>query len=144
MSSTITVPTRDAIAAYPPAQAVALIAVATAAKADINALGSIAPTTWTTIKTSTFTCVPHTIVKVNPTGGAFALTLPTAVGLTADDTVAVLNVSTSVNAVTVGTTAAQTITGNGGIAASTYVMNQAGLSVVFIPDGTAWFVFPGA
>ena len=38
---------------------------------------------------------------------------------------------------------AQTITANGGIAATTFVMNQAGQSVVFVPDGVGWFAFPG-
>lgn len=106
-------------------------------------LGSIAKTTWTPVKTANFTAVPHTFVKVNPTGGAFAITLPTAVGLTADDSITVVNDGTSTNAVTVTAIGGQTIKGNGGIAATTYVMNQAGLFQSFVPDGANWYAAPG-
>lgn len=108
------------------------------------ALGHIGKSTWTAVKVAAYTAAPHDFVKYDPTAGAFAITLPSAVGLDADDSIALVNVGTSTNAVTVGVEGGvQTIRGNGGVTATTYVLSTAGQTSVFVPDGIGWQAFPG-
>lgn len=108
----------------------------TAANGTVTTLGAGGGSlTNTATKTTNYSAVVGDRVLVDPTGGAFAVTLPTAVG-NSSLVIAVKNVSASTNAVTVGTTAAQTIDG-----AATFVINLGYQGVEFVSDGANWMVF---
>lgn len=87
MASTITIPTRNAIANYPPAAADAIIAVATAAKADVVAMqgsGAFVTDEWTDpaavlttalLAATLITTDPQTVLTAALTAGGIAATL---------------------------------------------------------------------
>jgi hypothetical protein len=72
------------------------------------------------------------VVFVNPTGGAFTLTLP-SLGIAAGSTWIIWNVSTSTNAVTLATEGAETIHGG----ATLVGPNATREVVIFQADGTS-------
>lgn len=74
------------------------------------------------------------IVLGNATGGAFSVTLPTAVGISGREYV-VKRINSGANSVTVGTTGGQTIDG-----AATKVLNAQYLSARMVSDGTNWLL----
>ena len=86
----------------------------------------------TPVKTSTYTAVISENVRVDPSGGAFTVTLPTAVGVSGQH-VTVTNVTASTNTVTVNTTSSQTINGE-----TTMLMNVGYLSMTLESNGTNW------
>lgn len=96
-------------------------------------------TVLTPVKTSAYSAKIRELVRVNPTGGGFVLTLPSAVGLGPDDGVVVKNVSASTNAVTVDGFGSQTIDG-----AANYSLALAYGSASFVSDGANWMAFPAA
>lgn len=96
-----------------------------------------AKTTLTAIQTQAYSANARELVRVNPTGGAFQVTLPSAVGLGPDDAVVVKNVSSSVNAVTVACVLGQTID-----SVPTSTLSTAFGSRSFVPDGANWMAFP--
>jgi hypothetical protein len=86
----------------------------------------------TAVKTSAYTAVIGDLVLVDPTGGAFTVTLPTAVGVSGRS-IRIFNNTASTTAVTVATTSSQTI--NGG---ATATMNTAHAGKDFTSDGANW------
>jgi hypothetical protein len=88
----------------------------------------------TAIKTSNYTAAASEVVRCNPTGGAFAVTLPTAVG-NDGASIVVKNVSDSENTITVGTTGGQTIDG-----ASSRAFNTPRSNETYVSDGANWMV----
>lgn len=72
-------------------------------------------------------------IKMDATGGARTVTLPTAVGVT--QRFAVIKADSSVNTVTIATTSAQTING-----ASTQVISTQYAGYEVMSDGANWFV----
>lgn len=77
------------------------------------------------------------VVEGDPTGGAFTVTLPTAVGNTGLVYVVKHDpANVGANVLNVGTTSAQTIDG----AAAPYVLAEAGAFVMLISDGANWKV----
>lgn len=76
--------------------------------------------------------VSDSVVTGNASGGAFTLTLPTAVGVTGRQ-YTLKKVDSSANAVTVGTTSSQTIDG-----ASTYSLASQYNYVTLVSDGANW------
>jgi hypothetical protein len=77
-------------------------------------------------------------VRCDPSGGAFDVDLPTAVGATGR-AVTVKNVTTSTTAITVDPNGAETVDGAAG-----YSMTTAYGSATFISDGANWMAFPAA
>jgi hypothetical protein len=86
----------------------------------------------TAVKTSAYTAVIGDLVLVDPTGGAFTVTLPTAVGVVGQS-IRVFNNTASTTAVTVATTSSQTINGS-----STASMTTAHAGKEFTSDGANW------
>jgi hypothetical protein len=87
----------------------------------------------TAVKTSAYTAVVNDRVLVDPSGGAFAVTLPTAVGI-AGQSIGVKNVTDSENAVTISH-ATQTIDGD-----ASYTLNTSRAFVTLVSDGANWMV----
>lgn len=88
-------------------------------------------------KTANYTAKAREIVYLNPTGGVFDFTLPTAVGVAGQSIKAVM-VALSANVVTLKTTGGQTISGaaSGALTAG----NNATLEIVlFTSDGANWW-----
>lgn len=86
-------------------------------------------------KTTAYTIVAATddIITADGAGGAFSVTLPTAVGVTKSLTIKRIN--SGANNITVATTSAQTIDG-----ASTFVLSQQWESVTVVSNNANWFV----
>ncbi len=82
----------------------------------------------------TLTTSDYTIVA-DATSGAFAVTLPTAVGI-AGRIYVIKRISAAANDVTVGTTSSQTID----VGATTYVLSSQYKVVTLQSDGTGWIV----
>ena len=91
-------------------------------------------------KIAAYDAVIDDLIRVDPTAGGFAITLPTAIGVK-NRGITVKNVGTSANAVTFTTTAAQTIDALGSGADSIAV---AWGHVTFISDNSNWMRFPKA
>lgn len=92
--------------------------------------------TVTATKTGAYAAAIGELVRCDPSGGTFAVTLPTAVGVSGRQIV-VKNVTSSATAITFNTTSAQTID----TAASGATSIAAGFgSRVFMSDGSNWLV----
>ena len=91
-------------------------------------------------KTANYDAHIDELIRVDPSGGAFAITLPTAVGMK-NRGITVKNVTTSTNAVTFNTTSSQTIDG---LASGADSLAEAWGHVTFISDGANWMRFPKA
>jgi hypothetical protein len=96
------------------------------------------PTQVSAIKTATYTAAIDEIVRVNPSGGAFDVDLPTAVG-NAGRAVTVKNVTSSTTAVTVDPDGSETVD-----TAASYSLAVAYGTATFISDGANWMAFPPA
>ena len=93
--------------------------------------GSIATTVAN--KTAAYTLLStDSVITADATGGAFTVTLPTAVGI-AGRAYTVKKIDSSANAVTVGTTSSQTIDG-----ATTYALSSRYQFVTVVSDGANW------
>ena len=89
--------------------------------------------TVTAIKTLAYSANINEVVNCNPTGGAFIVTLPTAVGVTGQ-TVLVKNVTASSNMIIIEGFGGQLIDG------FSYVVIEEGYkSVTFVSTGAAWY-----
>jgi len=86
----------------------------------------------TAVKTSAYNAIIGDLVLVDPTGGAFTVTLPTAVGVVGRS-IRIFNNTASTTAVTVATTSSQTINGS-----SSATMNTAHAGKEFTSDGANW------
>jgi hypothetical protein len=88
----------------------------------------------TAVKTANYTAAPGDLVRCDPSGGAFAVTLPTVAG---DDRMIVIkNVTTSTNAITITPDGSDTID-----LAASLVMDVGLQAIILIPDGvTNWMV----
>ncbi len=91
-------------------------------------------------KTGAYNAVIGDLVKVDPSGGGFAVTLPTAVGY-ANQGITIKNVTGSTNVVTFNTTGGQTMDG---AASGADQIDTAYETVTFISDGSNWMRFPAA
>lgn len=91
-------------------------------------------------KTGAYSADIGELVKVDPSGGGFAVTLPTAVGY-ANQGITIKNVTNSTNAVTFNTTGGQTMDG---AASGADQIDTAYETVTFISDGSNWMRFPAA
>jgi hypothetical protein len=91
-------------------------------------------------KTGNYNAGIGDLVKVDPSGGGFAITLPTASGYD-NQGITIKNVTNSTNAVTFNTTSGQTIDG---MASGVDQIDTAYETVTFISDGTNWMRFPPA
>jgi hypothetical protein len=92
----------------------------------------------TAVKTAVYSANFGEIVRCDPTGGGFAVNLPAIATWTKSRPyrVAVKNVTTSANAITVTPSAGQTIDGG-----ATFVMDVAREYAEFVPNGaTDWLV----
>ena len=99
-----------------------------------NADGSIKNVAPVAIKTTTYTIVATDgLILADATGGAFTVTLPTAVG-NAGQQFIVKRISTGANVLTIATTGAQTIDG-----AATY-LPVAWEAVPLTSDGANWVI----
>lgn len=96
------------------------------------------PYVLTAVKTSAYNAVICDLVRVNPTGGTFAVTLPTAVGQEGRG-ITTCNRSASTNAVTFTTTGGQTING---MASGVDSIASAWGVVTHVSDGANWIRFP--
>ena len=85
-------------------------------------------------KTATYAAEPWDLVKCNPTGGAFSVTLPAASTATGNP-IWIKNVSASTNTITIDADGSETIDG-----ATTKTITTARSSVVLLSDGTEWLV----
>ena len=90
--------------------------------------------TITSIKASNYTASTSELVRCDPSGGSFTITLPTAVGDSGGEVI-VKNVTNSTNSITVDTTSSQTIDGT-----TTKILNTAYASVTIVSDGTNWMI----
>lgn len=97
-----------------------------------SAVGGIS--TITAVKTATYTAAVGEIVRCNPSGGAFTVNLPTAVG-NGGRSIVVKNVTSSTNAITIDGSASQTIDG-----ATTYDIAEAYGSRTLVSDGANWMI----
>ncbi len=97
--------------------------------------GGSSATTVTAVKTANYTAAINETVRCDPSGGAFTVTLPTAVG-NSGSVVEVKNVTASTNTITVDGNGAETIDG-----ALTLALSTARAAVVLRSDGANWMVF---
>jgi hypothetical protein len=109
------------------------LAVATVEPLALEWVDSTSAQTVTAVKTADYTAVENELVRCNPTGGAFTVTLPTAVG--ASSSITVKNVTDSENAVTVATTGGETIDDS-----STRTLDTPRISETYVSDGSNWMV----
>ncbi len=100
---------------------------------SLAAIVAIRTVSVSAIKTGAYSAVIDELVRCNPTGGGFTVTLPTAVG-NSGRKVAVVNVNSSPNTITIATTGGQTINGAG----SASISESRG-AVVLMSDGANWF-----
>lgn len=110
---------------------------ATGATGVTGATGATGPVfSVTTLKTTTYTAAIDEFVQVDPTGGAFAVTLPAVASGNKGHRVAVKNVTTSTTAVTVTAAGSDTIDG-----AATSVISSSKGKVQVVSDGTSnWMI----
>lgn len=92
--------------------------------------------TVTTIKTANYTMAMNELARASATGGAFTLTLPTAVGVAGQRLAAYRTDQTLANIVTINTTSSQTI-GNFGTSVTLATQDEYWL---FVSDGANWIV----
>lgn len=104
--------------------------------ASVGPTGPAGPDlTPTTVQTANYTAAAGALVLVDPTGGAFAVTLPAA-SANSGKRIAVKNVGTSTTAVTVTRAGSDTIDG-----ATTSAMTTSRGRLILISDGVAtWHV----
>lgn len=101
------------------------------------------PTTPVVSKTSTYTIVSGDqgkLINGNPTGGSFAVTLPSAVTVGDAWRVGVRHAAASSNAVTVRSTGGQTIGLPGQTSATSISLAGLGHTMWFVSDGAGWHV----
>ncbi|GAF92845.1 unnamed protein product, partial [marine sediment metagenome] len=89
-------------------------------------------------KVGAYNAVIDDMIEVNPTGGGFAITLPTAVGFK-NRGITIKNVTASVNAVTFTTTGGQTIDA---LASGADSIAAAYGAITVISNGVGWNRFP--
>jgi hypothetical protein len=119
--------------------AASTFALGLAITGDLTVTGTIKGATQVSaVKTAAYTAELDEIVRCDPSGGAFDVDLPTAVGATGR-AVTVKNVTTSTTAITVDPNGAETVDGAAG-----YSMTTAYGSATFISDGANWMAFPAA
>ena len=94
-------------------------------KADLNTITS---------KTTTYTAVVWDYVLCDTSGGAFTVTLPTAIGVSGKE-INVTKTTADANAVTVNTTLTQTIIGE-----FTITINGHYDNITFVSDGANWLI----
>lgn len=92
----------------------------------------------TDVKVANYTPAIDELVRLDPSGGAFTITLPTAVGVGALG-ITLKNVTNSVVAVTINTTSGQTYDG---AASGSMTMTTAFQIQTFISDGANWMKAP--
>ena len=97
-----------------------------------SGVGRIAPRYAATTVTTTATISTATYTRCNSSGGAFTVTLPTAVGITGR-VYMVKKVDSSANAVTVDADGSETIDG-----AASYALTAQWDSVTVVSNGTNW------
>lgn len=87
-------------------------------------------------QTGAYTAECGELVRADPSGGGFTITLPAITTASAGGRIKVKNLTTSTNIITVDTTGADTIDGS-----ATFTMNVSRASAEFISDGTSeWMV----
>lgn len=91
--------------------------------------------TITPIKTANYAASISELVRVDPTAGGFTVTLPSAIGQSGFS-VAIKNVGSSNNTLTVATSGGQTIDG-----VSNFTMNNGRQAQTFVSNGAGWMVF---
>jgi hypothetical protein len=91
-------------------------------------------------KTSDYNAVIEDLIRCDPSGGGFNITLPSAVGYK-NRGIIVKNVTSSINAITFLTTAGQTIDN---LASGADNISTAYDHVIFISDDANWMRFPKA
>lgn len=92
--------------------------------------------TVTAVKVAPYTAASGELVRCNPTGGAFAVTLPLAASVTAGQPIVVKNTTSSTNAITIARSGADTIDG----ATSASIAVALG-SLTFNSDGVSnWMI----
>lgn len=102
---------------------------------DITITSTASSSAWTVVtKVAAYNAVAGDFVKADASAGTFAVTLPTAVGISGQSIV-VKKTDSSVNAVTVNTTTAQTMDtlASGAVAITTQYV-----AIVFVSDGVNW------
>lgn len=90
----------------------------------------------TASKTANYTAVANDFVPCNATSAGFAVTLPTAVGISGQRIV-VKKTDSTVNDVTINTTSSQTYDNR---ASGTIVLNTQNAFASFISNGTNWYI----
>ena len=90
--------------------------------------------TVTAVKTGAYTAAWGELVRCDPSGGGFTVTLPSAVGR-AGESVAVKNTTTSTNTITIDGDGSETIDG----AANVTITTSRGRAVL-VSDGSGWLV----
>ena len=88
----------------------------------------------TAVKTSTYTADYGELVRCDPSGGGFTVNLPTAVGFDGYQ-IAVVNVTDSLNAITIDGNSSETIIGS-----ATYPITLARGSACLVSDGANWML----
>jgi hypothetical protein len=87
-------------------------------------------------KTANYTAATNdTLIKVDSSGGAFDITLPTAVGIDGKEYVIIATAVGSNAGVSLKTTSSQTI---GGLASANIILNTAKDSIRVVSDGANW------
>lgn len=94
------------------------------------------PFTVTTVKTSAYSAVIGDLVRANPTGGGFTITLPAIAAANSGQHITVKNTSLSVNTLTIAPTGANTIDGS-----TLTTITSAFGALDFVSDGAGnWMV----
>lgn len=106
----------------------------TAAHSKLQSAGAIA--TPYAAKTAAYTLTAtDSVIAADATGGAFTLTLPTAVGITGRE-YKIMRTNSGANAVTIDGNGAETING-----AATYSLSAQWQGVTLVSTGAAWLAF---
>lgn len=90
------------------------------------------------VKTADYTAVIGELVRCDPSGGGFEVTLPTAVGNDGMG-ITIKNVTDSTNAIALNTTSGQTIDG---AASGVVTIAEARGTLTVISDDANWMLFP--
>ena len=112
----------------------AAVTVGTGLSFDGTTLTSAGTRSLATKSTTYSAATTDSVILANAAGGAFTVTLPTAVGNTGK-IFTVKRTNSGSNNVTVGTTSAQTIDG-----ATTYAITTQYQSIDLISNGSNWFI----
>jgi hypothetical protein len=134
----IALPSYSALAGYPGISTAALVTARKQIAETCNAFAVIADgPRWipTATKTSAYSAAAWELVKYNPTGGAFAITLPNPTTIQPGVCIRLKNVSTSTNVVTVSAAGGSTIDGLASITQAKGIQ-----CVEYICDGTNWML----